>query len=102
MLFNLFSFLIVSIFLFVISLLGIIINQRNLIVILFCIELLLLSVNLNLVFFSIYLDDIVGQLFVLYVLTVAASESAVGLALLVLYFSIHSTLSIDHLCLLHG
>jgi NADH-quinone oxidoreductase subunit K len=102
MVISLFSFLIVSFSLFFIGVFGIILNRRSIILVLFCIELILLSVNLNLVFFSVYLDDILGQFFVIYILTVAASESAVGLALLVLYFRIHASLSIDNLGLLHG
>lgn len=90
-----YKYLILSFTLFVIGFTGILINKKNVLIILMAIELMLLSVNVNLIIFSIYLDDIVGQLFALFVLTVAAAESAIGLALLVSYYRIRGTISIE-------
>jgi len=69
---------------------------------LLCIELMLLSINMNFVIFSVYLDDIVGQIFALFVLTVAAAESAIGLALLVVYYRVRGSLSVELINLLKG
>ena len=102
MVINLSFYLFVSIIIFFIGALGIMLNRRSLILVLVCIELILLSVNLNFVFFSFYIDDFLGQLFVLYILTVAASESAIGLAILVVYFRVHNNISSEGLRLLHG
>jgi NADH-quinone oxidoreductase subunit K len=66
------------------------------------IEIMLLAVNLNFIFFSIYLDDLIGQLFSLYILTVAAAESAIGLAILVVYYRLRGIISIDNISLLKG
>jgi len=81
--------------LFLLSLFGIIFNRQNILISLMCIELMLLSLNLNFILFSIYLDDIYGQLFSLFILTVAAAESAVGLAIIIIYYRIRSTISIS-------
>jgi len=80
------------IILFFIGLLGVFITRKNIIIILMCIELMLLSVNMNFIIYSVYLDDIFGQLFALFVLTVAAAESAIGLAILVVYYRINGTI----------
>ena len=88
--------------LFALSIVGIFLNRKNLIVILMAIELELLSVNMNLVAFSHYLGDMQGQLFVFFILTVAAAESAIGLAILVLLFRNRSNISIDALNTLKG
>lgn len=74
-----------NLFLFLIAIFGIVFNRRSILIVLMCIELILLSLNLNFITFSIYLDDIYGQLFSLFILTTAASESAIGLAILILY-----------------
>ena len=66
------------------------------------IELMLLAVNLNFVFFSVYLDDIIGQLFALLILTVAAAESAIGLALLVVYYRVRGTIAVEYINLIKG
>jgi NADH-quinone oxidoreductase subunit K len=66
------------------------------------IELMLLAVNLNFVFFSVYLDDIIGQLFALLILTVAAAESAIGLALLVVYYRVRGTIAVEYISLIKG
>ena len=79
-------YLVVSAILFVIGVFGIFLNRKNVIIILMAIELILLSVNLNLVAFSAFLHDLVGQVFAMFVLTVAAGEAAIGLAILVIYF----------------
>lgn len=82
--FNVLIFLSVSLFL--IGLLGLILNKRNLLVILMTIELMLLGTNLNFILFSVYLDDLMGQIFALFVLTIAAAESAIGLAIFTVYY----------------
>ena len=88
-------YLVVSAILFTLGVLGIFINRKNLIVILMAIELILLSVNLNFVAFSAALNDLVGQVFAMFVLTVAAGEAAIGLAILVIYFRGRGTISVD-------
>jgi NADH-quinone oxidoreductase subunit K len=82
-------------FLFVISMLGIVLNRQSLLIILMSIELVLLSLNLNFIVFSIYLDDIYGQLFSLFILTVAAAESAIGLAIIILYYRIRGSIGLS-------
>jgi NADH-quinone oxidoreductase subunit K len=91
-----------NIFLFFIGIFGIISNRRSILVILMCIELILLSVNLNFVLFSIYLDDFYGQIFSLFILTVAAAESAIGLAILILYYRIRGKILINQVATLKG
>ena len=88
-------YLVVGAILFALGVLGIIANRKNLIVMLMAIELILLAVNLNLVAFSAYLHDLVGQVFAMFVLTVAAGEAAIGLAILVIYFRGRGTISVD-------
>jgi NADH-quinone oxidoreductase subunit K len=88
-------YLVVSVLLFVMGVLGIFINRKNIIIILMAMELILLSVNLNLVAFSAYLGDMVGQIFSMFVLTVAAGEAAIGLAILVIYFRSTGTIAVD-------
>ena len=88
-------YLAVSAVLFVTGVFGIFLNRKNLIIILMAIELILLSVNINLVAFSAYLNDLVGQVFAMFVLTVAAGEAAIGLAILVIYFRGRGTISVD-------
>ncbi|MCP5383918.1 MAG: NADH-quinone oxidoreductase subunit NuoK [Sphingomonadaceae bacterium] len=88
-------YLVVSAILFVLGVLGIFLNRKNIIVILMAIELILLSVNLNLVAFSAELNDLVGQVFAMFVLTVAAGEAAIGLAILVIYFRGRGTIAVD-------
>ena len=84
-----------NIFLFIISLIGIVVNRRNILITLMCIELVLLSLNLNFIVFSIYLDDLYGQLFSLFILTIAASESAIGLAIIIIYYRIRGSISMS-------
>ena len=88
-------YLIVAAILFALGVLGVVANRKNLIVMLMAIELILLAVNLNLVAFSAYLHDLVGQVFAMFVLTVAAGEAAIGLAILVIYFRGRGTISVD-------
>ncbi len=91
-----------NIVLFIIGTCGILFNRRNVLVILMCIELILLSVNLNFMTFSVYLDDFVGQVFSLFILTVAASESAIGLAILILYNRVRGHIDITEIATLKG
>lgn len=88
--------------LFVISMAGIFLNRKNLVLILMCIELMLLAVNTNLVAFSHYLNDVQGQIFVFFILTVAAAEAAIGLAILVLVFRHRRQIRVDDLDELKG
>ena len=88
-------YLVVSAILFAMGVMGLIANRKNLIIMLMAIELILLAVNLNLVAFSAYLHDLVGQVFAMFVLTVAAGEAAIGLAILVIYFRGRGTISVD-------
>jgi NADH-quinone oxidoreductase subunit K len=80
---------------FFIGLLGIILNRKNILITIMSIELLLLSINLNFAAFSIYLDDIVGQIFVLFILTIAAAESAVGLAIITVLYRIKNSIELE-------
>jgi NADH-quinone oxidoreductase subunit K len=95
-------YLILAAILFAISVAGIFLNRKNLIVLLMSIELMLLSVNINFIAFSRYLGDIGGQIFVFFILTVAAAESAIGLAILVAMFRSHRTIHVDDLDRLKG
>ncbi len=88
--------------LFALSVIGIFLNRRNLIVLLMAIELMLLAVNLNFVAFSPYLGDMAGQVFVFFILTVAAAESAIGLAILVVLFRNRASINVEELDTLKG
>jgi NADH:ubiquinone oxidoreductase subunit K len=92
---ELYKLLFISIMLFIIGLLGIFLLKRNLIIILMSIELVLLAVNFNFLIFSVYLDDVMGQIFTLLILTVAAAESSIGLAILVMYYRRKGIISIN-------
>ena len=81
--------------LFLIGVLGLVLNRKNILIILMSIELMLLAINLNFVLFSIYLDDITGYVFVLFILTIAAAESAIGLAILTIYYRLKNTIRMD-------
>ena len=96
------SYLFVAAALFTISIIGIFLNRRNVIILLMAIELMLLAVNMNFVAFSYYLNDMAGQIFVFFILTVAAAESAIGLAILVLLFRNKSSINVDELNMLKG
>ena len=95
-------FLIVSAALFTIGVVGIFVNRKNVIVILMALELILLSVNINLVAFSVFTRTIQGQIFAVLVLTVAAAEAAVGLAILVVYFRNRRDISVENVDLMKG
>ena len=95
-------YLSVGAILFVLGVLGIFLNRKNVIVILMAVELILLSVNLNLVAFSAFMQDLVGQVFAMLVLTVAAAEAAIGLAILVIYFRTHGSIAVDDINRMKG
>src|SRR5499426_4819860 len=95
-------YLTVAAILFTIGIFGIFINRKNVIVILMSIELILLAVNLNLVAFSAFLGDLTGQVFALFVLTVAAAEAAIGLAILVVYFRNRGTIAVEDINMMKG
>ncbi len=96
------DFLLLGAVLFSISVAGIFLNRKNVIVLLMCIELMLLAVNMNFVAFSHFLQDGAGQIFVFFILTVAAAEAAIGLAILVVLFRARGTINVDDLDLLKG
>lgn len=95
-------YLVLGAILFAIGIVGIFLNRKNVIIILMSIELMLLAVNMNFVAFSHYLQDISGQIFVFFILTVAAAESAIGLAILVVLFRNQQTINVDDLDNLKG
>lgn len=95
-------FLILSSLLFVIGIGGIFLNRKNIIVILMSIELMLLSVNINFVAFSAYLDSLLGQIFTLFILTIAAAEAAIGLAILVVYFRNRDSVAVEDVSQMRG
>lgn len=92
----------ISALLFLISILGICLNQKNILVMLMSLEMMFLAVSFNLIFSSIYLDDIVGQIFSLLILTVAAAESSIGLAILVVYYRIRNIITVELMNLMKG
>lgn len=91
------SYLTLAAILFAISVAGIFLNRKNVVILLMCIELMLLSANINFIAFSHYLNDLAGQVFVFFILTVAASEAAIGLAILVVLFRNRGTINVDQL-----
>lgn len=90
-----FKYLLLSVHIFVIGMLGLFLVRRHIIIILMSIELMLLSININFVAFSIYIDDLLGQLYCLLVLTVGAAETALGLAILIVYYKLRGGISTD-------
>lgn len=82
----------ITVLLFCIGVFGLVLNRKNILIAIISIELLLLSVNLNFIIFSIYLDDIIGQLFVLFVLTIAATESGIGLSILTAFYKLRNSI----------
>lgn len=96
------QFLMISVTLFLIGILGIFLIKKNIIIILMSIELMLLSININFIIFSVYLDNLTGQIFALFILTVAAAESAIGLAILVVYYRIKGLISINFINSIKG
>ena len=92
---NITSVLILTCIVFFIGLLGIILNRKNILIVIMSIELLLLSVNLNFAAFSVYLDDIVGQIFIFFILSIAATESAIGLAIITVFYRLKSSIELE-------
>jgi len=99
---NFIAFYFISFALFFIGLLGIFINRKNVLTVIICLELILLSINLNLLMSAYYLDDILGQIFVIMILTVASAETSIGLAILIIYYRIRGTIAIDFVNYLKG
>ena len=95
-------YLVLGAILFAISMAGIFLNRKNVIIILMSVELMLLAVNLNLVAFSHFLGDMVGQVFAMFVLTVAAAEAAIGLAILVVYFRNRGSIAVEDINMMNG
>jgi NADH-quinone oxidoreductase subunit K len=95
-------YLIVAAILFTLGIFGIFVNRKNVIIILMSIELMLLAINLNFVAFSAYLGDLAGQVFAMFVLTVAAAEAAIGLAILVVYFRNRGSIEVEDINLMRG
>jgi len=95
-------YLVVAAILFTIGVFGIFINRKNVIIILMCIELILLAVNINFVAFSTHMGDIAGQVFAMFILTVAAAEAAIGLAILVVYFRNRGDIAVEDINLMKG
>ena len=95
-------YLTVAAILFTLGIFGIFVNRKNVIVILMSIELMLLAVNINFVAFSVALNDLVGQIFTLFVLTVAAAEAAIGLAILVIYFRNRGSIAVEDISVMKG
>ena len=102
MLVGLGHYLVVAAILLVLGVFGIFLNRKNVIIILMSVELILLAVNLNMVAFSSFLNDIVGQVFAMFVLTVAAAEAAIGLAIVVVYFRNRGTIQVEDVNLMRG
>ena len=96
------NYLTVASILFLTGISGIILNRKNIIIMLMSVELMLLSINLNFIIYSAYLDDVMGQVFALLILTVAAAESAIGLAILVVYYRVRGSISVENIHLLRG
>jgi NADH-quinone oxidoreductase subunit K len=99
---GLFDYLFVGGLVFVFGVLGIFLNRKNVIVILMSVELILLAVNINFVAFSAFLGDLFGQIFVMFVLTVAAAEAAIGLAILVVYFRNRGSIAVEDINMMKG
>ena len=95
-------YLTVGAILFTIGVFGIFLNRKNVIIILMSVELILLAVNINLVWFSAHLNDLVGQVFAMFILTVAAAEAAIGLAILVVYFRNRGTIEVEEISVMKG
>jgi len=99
---SLLQYIIIATTVFTIGIWGIFLNRKNIILMLMSIELMLLAINLNFIIFSVYLDDIVGQIFSLFILTVAAAESAIGLAILTVLYNVRGTIAIEYINLMKG
>jgi NADH-quinone oxidoreductase subunit K len=99
---NIIKYITIGLILFLLGVLGLVLNRRNIIIMLMSIELMLLAVNLNLITFSIFIDDLIGQLFSLFVLTIAAAESAIGLAILVIFYRVRGAINVSLIRLMKG
>ena len=99
---SLLYYLLLNICLFIIGTFGVLINRKNVLILLMAIELMLLSINLNFIIFSSYIDDLLGQIFALFILNVAAAESATGLAILVSYYRVRGSISLEYNQILKG
>nr|YP_001648588.1 NADH dehydrogenase subunit 4L [Xestospongia muta]ABW83895.1 NADH dehydrogenase subunit 4L [Xestospongia muta] len=97
-----YEYLTVGIILFILGILGIVLNRSNLIIMLMSIELMLLAISFTMALFSVIIDNLIGQIFTIMVLTVAAAESAIGLAILVAYYRVRGTIAVKSLNLLRG
>lgn len=95
-------YLTVAAILFTLGVFGIFLNRRNVIIILMSVELILLAVNINLVAFSVFMGDLVGQVFTMFILTVAAAEAAIGLAILVVYFRNRGSIAVEDINMMKG
>ena len=102
MIFSLINYLAVITIIFLLGVLGLVLNRKNILIILMSIELMLLAINMNFVVFSVHLDDLLGQIFALFILTVAAAESAIGLAILVVYHRVRNTIAVEKIQVLCG
>jgi len=96
------KYLTIAMILFLLGVSGIFLNRKNIIIVLMSVELMLLAVNFNFIIFSVYLDDLIGQVFALFVVTVAAAESAIGLAILVVYYRVRGTIGIEFIQIMKG
>jgi len=99
---QLISYLSVNTILFFIGMLGLVLNRKNILIILMSVELMLLAINMNFVVFSVHLDDLLGQMFALFILTIAAAESAIGLAILVVYYRVRGTIAVERVQTMRG
>lgn len=97
---NFIAILLIPFALFFIGIFGIFVNRKNILLVIICVELILLSVNFTFLLISFYLDDMLGQIFVIFILTVASAETSIGLAILVVYYRVWGTVAIDHLNIL--
>jgi NADH-quinone oxidoreductase subunit K len=99
---QLINYLSINIIIFFIGMLGLVLNRKNILIILMSVELMLLSVTMNFIVFSVHLDDLLGQIFALFILTIAAAESAIGLAILVIYYRIRGTIAVERVQTMRG
>nr|BBH42938.1 NADH dehydrogenase subunit 4L [Marophrys sp. SRT127] len=102
MILDIIRYVAVAVIIYILGMCGIVLGRKNIIIMLMSIELMLLAVNLNLLIFSVYIDDLIGQFFALLILTVAAAESAIGLAILVIYFRIRGTILVQFIHFVKG
>ena len=99
---GLYSSLLLILLIFLIGILGIILNRKNILIILMSVELMLLAINFSFISFSLYFDDLIGQMVAIFILTVAAGESAIGLAILVIYYRLCATIAIERIYTVKG